>query len=96
MNEQRAIPDRMIVLSVTVTGTRGLLLEVGSPYLVQPRDARRGRHRGRRCVILEFVPLSEDYPFVSMARVRFSDTLGVSRVALEDLVEVESDWPWPS
>ena len=86
----------MIVLSVTDGGTRGLLLEAGCAYIVQPRDPLRQRHRGRRCVIVEFVPVSAAYPFVSAARVRFSDTLSTARVALEDLVEADSEWPWPS
>jgi hypothetical protein len=68
---------------------RTVLLEIGKEYLVSPINDRNMDNRGRKCVLLEFVPYSYDKPEDILALVKFNDTRRNGRVELEDLVPVE-------
>ena len=64
---------------------RKMTLRVGKEYLVEPLNNRKMKHRDRRCVILDFVPVSESHPRDLVAKVRFRDNNRVGRVELADL-----------
>ena len=76
------------VISGTAPDQRRVVLEIGKEYLVSPINARNIENRGRRCILLEFVPYSPDKPEDILARVKFMDSNRNGRVELEDLVPI--------
>ncbi len=68
---------------------RRVVLDIGKEYIVSPINDRNMENRGRRCILLEFVPYSPDKPEDIIARVEFCDNHRKWRVELEDLVPVE-------
>lgn len=64
---------------------RKVTLIAGHEYVVSPLNPRKMKHRGRRCVLLDFVPVSESRPKDTVAKVRFVDNNRVGRAELDDL-----------
>jgi hypothetical protein len=64
---------------------REATLRVGEEYVVQPLNPNKKKHRGRHCVILDFVAVSEFHPKDIVAKVRFLDNNRVGRAELSDL-----------
>jgi hypothetical protein len=62
--------------------SRKMTLTIGNEYLVEPLNSR--------CVILDFVPVSESHPRELVAKVRFRDNNRVGRVELEDLTSSQA------
>jgi len=69
---------------------RKVTLKVGKEYVVQPLNSQKKKHRDRHCMILDFVPVSEDHPRDIVAKVRFLDNNRIGRVELEDLTSKAS------
>jgi hypothetical protein len=65
---------------------RTVVLDVGKEYLISPINDRNMENRGRKCILLEFVPYSPDKLEDILALVKFCDTNRNGRVELEDLV----------
>jgi hypothetical protein len=65
---------------------REVEVEVGKEYVVQPMNPQKTKNRGRKCVILDFVPLSESHPNDMVAKVRYLDNNRVGRAELSDLL----------
>ena len=61
-------------------------LEVGKEYVVQPMNPQKTKNRGRKCMILDFVPVSEFHPHDTVAKVRYLDNNRVGKAELSDLV----------
>ena len=66
--------------------SRNVTLHEGREYIVNPLNPRTTKHRGRRCIVLDIVPVSESHPRDYTAKVRFLDNNRVGRVELSDLV----------
>lgn len=64
---------------------RKATLTAGNEYIVRPLNPRKKKHRGRLCVILDFVPVSEFHPVDTVAKVRFIDNNRIGRAELSDL-----------
>jgi hypothetical protein len=77
---------RIIVNSGVGQNWREVELEVGKEHLVLPVNPRKTRNRDRKCVILDFVPVSESYPQATVAKVRYLDTNRVGVAEISDLV----------
>lgn len=78
--------NRMEV-SVTAGGrSRKVTLVAGEEYVVQPLNPQKLKHRGRRCLLLDFVPVSDSHPKDLVAKVRFVDNNRIGRAELADLV----------
>ncbi len=65
---------------------RKATLTAGNAYIVRPLNPRKQKHRGRLCVILDFIPVSESHPNDTVAKVRFVDNNRIGRAELSDLV----------
>lgn len=83
----------MEIQSKTVTSgvgprQRKVILEIGKEYIVSPINERNMENRGRRCLLLEFVPYSPDKTGDEVARVEFLDNHRRARVELEDLIPI--------
>ena len=76
------------VVSGIAPDQRRVVLEIGKEYLVSPINRHNMENRGRRCILLEFVPYSPDKPEDILARVKFLDTNRNGRIELEDLIPV--------
>jgi len=76
------------VVSGIAPDQRRVVLEIGKEYLVSPINRYNMENRGRRCILLEFVPYSPDKPEDILARVKFLDTNRNGRIELEDLIPV--------
>jgi hypothetical protein len=61
-------------------------LTAGNEYTVRPLNPRKMKHRGRHCMILDFVPVSEFHPVNTVAKVRFIDNNRIGRAELSDLL----------
>jgi len=77
---------RIIVNSGVGQNWREVELEVGKEHLVQPANPRKTKNRDRKCVILDFVPVSESCSQATVAKVRYLDTNRVGMAELSDLV----------
>jgi hypothetical protein len=64
---------------------RKVTLIAGNEYVVSPLNPRKMKHRGRRCVLLDFVPVSKLHPKDNVAKVRFVDNNRIGRAELDDL-----------
>jgi len=62
---------------------------VGKEYIIQPLNPLKKKHRNRRCIVLDFVPVSDSHPIDIVAKVRFLDNNRVGRAELDDLVRVK-------
>jgi ribosome biogenesis SPOUT family RNA methylase Rps3 len=67
---------------------RKVVLEIGKEYYIRPINERNAENRGRRCILLDFVPYSPDKPEDIVARVEFCDDYRKGRVELEDLIPI--------
>ena len=79
--------DRITVSCTYGAQTREVILKIGEEYVVQPLNGQKKKHRDRRCVILDFVPVSGARPRDVVAKVRFLDTNRIGRTELDDLVK---------
>ncbi len=79
--------EAITVTTVYGSKERKMVLRVGSEYVVDPLNSRKMKHRDRRCVILDFVPVSDDHPKDIIAKVRFLDNNRVGRAELDDLAK---------
>lgn len=61
-------------------------LKIGGEYIVKPLNPQKKKHRDRPCVILDFVPVSEQHPKDIVAKVRFLDNNRMGRAELDDLL----------
>jgi hypothetical protein len=78
-------------LTVTVrlgSQQRNATIKVGKEYVIQPLKSLKKKHRNRRCVVLEFVRVSDSHPRDIVAKVRFLDNNRIGRAELGDLVSV--------
>jgi hypothetical protein len=58
---------------------------VGKEYIVDPLNPQAKRNRGRRCVILAFVPWSDTGDWTEVAKVRYLDNNRIGRQHLNNL-----------
>lgn len=65
---------------------RKTTLKIGGEYIVKPLNPQKKKHRDRPCVILDFVPVSEQHPRDIVAKVRFLDNNRMGRAELSDLI----------
>ena len=79
--------DRITVSCAYGAQERKVVLKVGEEYVVQPLNGQKKKHRDRRCVILDFVPVSDAHPRDVVAKVRFLDNNRIGRTDLGDLVK---------
>ena len=77
---------KMTVTSGVPPLQRTVTLEIGKEYLVKPINPHNRDNRGRKVIILEFVPYSYDKPDDVVAVVQFLDNRRKGRIELEDLV----------
>src|SRR4030095_9221822 len=70
---EKNMNDRITVHSCGGNKERKITLKVGKEYVVQPLNIRKKKHRDRPCILLDFVPVSEDHPRDIVAKVRFLD-----------------------
>ena len=81
--------DKLAVM--TIYGSKGkTTLRVGKEYIIEPLNPLKKKHRNRRCIVLDFVPVSDSHPIDIVAKVRFLDNNRVGRAELADLVGVSS------
>ena len=79
--------DKLTVM--TVYSSKGkTTLRVGKEYVIQPLNPLKKKHRNRRCIVLDFVPVSDSHRRDIVAKVRFLDTNRIGRTELDDLVSV--------
>jgi hypothetical protein len=78
---------KMTVTSGAPPRQRTVTLEVGKEYMIKPINPHNRENRGRKCLLLEFVPYSYDKPDDIVAIVKFLDNLRKGRIELEDLVD---------
>ncbi len=76
------------VISGKAPDQRKVILDIGKEYIFSPINERNMENRGRRCILLEFVPYSPDKPEDIVARVEFCDDHRKGRVELEDLISI--------
>lgn len=69
---------------------RDFTLKQGDRYVVKPRNPRKLKHRGRECIFLDSVAVSESHHRDFMAKVRFTDNNRIGRVEFRDLHPVSS------
>jgi hypothetical protein len=67
-------------------GQRNTEIETGKEYIVQPLNPRKLKNRGRHCLVLDFVPVSEAHPNDIVAKVRYIDNNRIGKVNLSDLI----------
>jgi hypothetical protein len=65
---------------------RKTTVRIGGEYVVKPLNPRKKKHRDRPCVVIGFVPVSEQHPRDVVAKVRFLDNNRTGRAELGDLV----------
>ena len=80
--------DKITVMTCYGSKERKTILTVGKEYVVQPLNPLKKKHRNRRCIILDFVPVSDSHPRDIVAKVRFLDNDHIGRTELDDLVSV--------
>jgi len=81
------LKDKLTVM--TFYSSKGkTTLRVGKEYIIQPRNPLKKKHRNRRCIVLDFVPVSDSHPRDIVAKVRFLDNNRIGRTELADLVSV--------
>jgi hypothetical protein len=79
------LKDKLAVM--TIYGAKGkTILRIGKEYIIQPLNPLKKKHRNRRCIVLDFVPVSESHPIDIVAKVRFVDNNRIGRTELDDLV----------
>ncbi len=78
--------DGIIVITDRSSKPHKITLEVGKRYVVQPLNSQKKKHRDRRCVLLDFVPVSDSHARDIVAKVRFIDNNRIGRTELDDLV----------
>ena len=86
-------PGRPLAKVSASIGARNRIINVseGHEYLVNPLNPAKLKHRGRRCIVLEVISVSENHPRDFVAKVKFLDNNRTGRVELGDLVPVESN-----
>ena len=79
-------PKRQTITICEHGKEREVIVEVGKEYVIEPRTPGKKRNRGRHCIVLDFVPVSESHPHDIVAKVRYLDNNRVGRAALDELV----------
>jgi hypothetical protein len=75
-------------MSVTITTSRGTLtLEIGREYIIEPLNPKKLKNRGRHCLLLDFIPVSDSHPRDIQAKIRYLDNNRIGRAELGDLIE---------
>ncbi len=69
-----------------VQGQRDIEIETGKEYVIEPLNPQKLKNRGRHCLVLDFVPLSESQPDYIVAKVRYTDNNRVGKTELSDLI----------
>ena len=69
-----------------VQGQRDVEIETGKEYIVQPLNPQKLKNRGRHCLVLDFVPVSESQPDYIVAKVRYTDNNRIGKADLSDLI----------
>jgi hypothetical protein len=80
--------ETMEVVSGYGKARRQVVLGIGKEYVIQPLNPRKTKNRDRRCVLLEFAPVSQHEPDYIKAKVRYLDSGRIGRIELEDLAPV--------
>lgn len=66
---------------------RQVEVKTGEKYIIQPNNPRKLKNRGRHCLVLDFVPISDSDPDGYMvAKVRFLDNNRIGKADLADLI----------
>lgn len=78
--------NKIMRVSVGTHGERNTEIETSKEYVVQPLNPRKLKNRGRHCLVLDFVPLSESHPNDTIAKVRYIDNNRIGKVDLADLI----------
>lgn len=78
--------DPIKVHTICGRTSRETTLDIGGEYIIQPLNPQKKKHRDRRCVILDFIPVSEFHPKDTVAKIRFMDNNRIGRAELSDLV----------
>lgn len=86
-------PGRPLAKVSTSIGARNRTINVseGHEYIVSPLNSAKLKHRGRRCIVLEVISVSENHPRDFVAKVKFLDNNRIGRVELGDLAPTESN-----
>lgn len=61
-------------------------LKIGGEYVIKPLNPQKKKHRDRLCIILDFLPVSEQHPRDVIAKVKFLDNNRTGRAELNDLI----------
>ena len=69
-----------------VQGQRDVEIETGKDYVIEPLNPQKLKNRGRHCLVLDFVPLSESQPDYIVAKVRYTDNNRAGKTELSDLI----------
>jgi hypothetical protein len=69
-----------------IQGQRDVEIETGKEYVIEPLNPQKLKNRGRHCLVLDFVPLSESQPDYIVAKVRYTDNNRVGKTELSDLI----------
>lgn len=77
---------KKILVRTGVKEPREVEIEVGKEYVIQPLNPQKTKNRGRRCLVLDFVPVPESYPDDTVAKVRYLDNNRVGKAKLSDLI----------
>ena len=77
---------QMMKVTSGVNGQRDVEIETGKEYIVQPPNPQKLKNRGRHCLVLDFVPVSESQPDYIVAKVRYTDNNRIGKADLSDLI----------
>jgi len=65
---------------------KDIKIEIGKEYIIQPLNPRKLKNRGRHCLVLDFVPLSETHIDYIVAKVRYTDNNHIGKAELSELI----------
>ena len=60
-------------------------ITVGKKYTISPLNPQKKHNRGRNCIVLDFVPVSEFHPHDMVAKIKFLDNNRVGRADFDEL-----------
>jgi hypothetical protein len=78
--------NKIMRVSTGVHAQRNIDIEPGKEYVIQPLNSRKLKNRGRHCLVLDFVSLSESHPEYIVAKVRYTDNNRIGKAELRDLI----------
>jgi hypothetical protein len=88
MKKGENLKDKLTVMMISSSKGK-TTLRVGKEYIIQPVNPLKKKHRNRRCIVLDFVPVSDSHPIDIVAKVRFIDNNRIGRTELDDLVSLQ-------